>query len=708
MLDYFIHFFRTKISRIPFVLSLKYYLDKVLLISSFCMKKRFLLPLIFLVLLIGGGLFIGKYLLNASKNGLNAISLVPDDAIFIIETNEPIQNWKDISSSKPWQFLKGNQTFNEITSGADYLDSLINENSAIFGGLGSRHVLLSAHLYTPDAYDFLYIVDLENISKINGLITKTLQSIEGYRVTETSIEGQVILELYDLQTDESLYLTYVDNLLLCSYQKSIVEKAIAQQDEPKLSKDDQFLEVENVVRDDDMFRVYIQYTYFDNYLATFMTGQNEYLTALSTSMAFTGLGFDYDQDQTILEFKGLSNLDTLSDSYLHLLCRSKPSTYTFDEVVPATVASVISIGVTDFTEFYDSFMGSMKDQPDELEYLDNLTKIERFLKIDLRENFVKWIGPEITFVQTQPVGLGKENEFALFLKTTEIDDAKENLDFIGKQIKKRTPVKFKGLAYNGHEIKFLSVKGVFKLMMGDFFENIEKPYYTYLDDYVVFSNHPQTLKNLIDDYESGQVLANNESFEEFSKQLEPKSTLMIYINSAVAQTSFSNYLDSESKMDLDKNKKYFEAFPHVAFQLKSNGQNGFITHLVMDYLEQEELEDLKENIEEEKEEKQQSADKFSISLNNQKISLKEVEKTALIQIDEIVVHDLDAKLQTGNYPSGNLKFEVGIKDGKKHGNYREYSQNGDLMIKGQYRSGKQYKTWRYYNEHGDLIKRKRY
>ena len=42
--------------------------------------------------------------------------------------------------------------------------------------------------------------------------------------------------------------------------------------------------------------------------------------------------------------------------------------------------------------------------------------------------------------------------------------------------------------------------------MGDFFGKIEKPYYTIIDDYVIFSNHPQTIKNIIDDYSNEATL----------------------------------------------------------------------------------------------------------------------------------------------------------------------------------------------------------
>ena len=78
--------------------------------------------------------------------------------------------------------------------------------------------------------------------------------------------------------------------------------------------------------------------------------------------------------------------------------------------------------------------------------------IEQFLKIDVKENFVDWIADEIALLQIQSdISKGK-NDLALVLKANDADDAKSNLDFVLKQIKKKTPVKFKAVDYKGYKI----------------------------------------------------------------------------------------------------------------------------------------------------------------------------------------------------------------------------------------------------------------
>jgi hypothetical protein len=88
----------------------------------------------------------------------------------------------------------------------------------------------------------------------------------------------------------------------------------------------------------------------------------------------------------------------------------------------------------------------------------------------------------------------------------DIEKAKEGLGFIHRQIKRRTPAKFKSMEFRNHEINYLEIKGFFRLMFGKLFSKLQKPYYTTLGDYVVFSNSPKTLVGMIMDYEDGLTL----------------------------------------------------------------------------------------------------------------------------------------------------------------------------------------------------------
>ena len=48
------------------------------------------------------------------------------------------------------------------------------------------------------------------------------------------------------------------------------------------------------------------------------------------------------------------------------------------------------------------------------------------------------------------------------------------------------------------------------------------------------------------------------------------------------------------------------------------------------------------------------------------------------------------------YPEGALKSEAEVKEGKRHGRYREYHENGKLKLRGKYSNNQPKGTWKYY------------
>jgi hypothetical protein len=76
--------------------------------------------------------------------------------------------------------------------------------------------------------------------------------------------------------------------------------------------------------------------------------------------------------------------------------------------------------------------------------------------------------------------------------------------------------------------------------------------------------------------------------------------------------------------------------------------------------------------------------------------------------DEVIIGDINAKVQTEYYPDGTKKREVETRDGFKHGDYREYHPNGRIKVRGRYRNDKADGTWRYYDTNGREIDKKHF
>ena len=256
----------------------------------------------------------------------------------------------------------------------------------------------------------------------------------------------------------------------------------------------------------------------------------------------------------------------------------------------------------------------------------------------------------------------------------------------------------------------MSIKGFFKILLGDFFADLEKPYFTVVDDYVVFSNHPQTIKNVINDYHLENTLSESEDFKSFSENFEAKSNLFAYINTPVLHRNLRSMVNNKTRFNLDRNKEFITCFSQVGLQLVASGDI-YESKLSIQYQDPDELEKKIQFSGKPEQLMLASFGKMLEAPTNPALSDKEllnmVEEEELIKVEEISPEDLDAKTFKEYYDNGELKVEVPLKNGLKHGTYREYHPNGSIKLKGKYRRDKQVGLWKAYDPDGNTIERKR-
>jgi hypothetical protein len=118
---------------------------------------------IFILLTLGAVGYFSWRWFNPGDEAPAALTLVPPNAIYLFETRTPIESWKTISGSAQWRHLQKNSYFGSLTSATNSLDSLIRDNDLLFNLIGSRSVVVSAHMVGVRDYDFLFVVDLKAI-----------------------------------------------------------------------------------------------------------------------------------------------------------------------------------------------------------------------------------------------------------------------------------------------------------------------------------------------------------------------------------------------------------------------------------------------------------------------------------------------------------------------------------------------------------------
>ncbi len=659
------------------------------------MKKRFLLGILALLLLYIGYLL---YIFVLSpKTNLQSIYLIPKDAVFVIESEKPVESWEKVSESEAWQHLQKNGYFAELTENIQKVDTIFNNNHKLFEFFDGRSLFISIHMFSPKDYGIFYVLDLKRIAKLKLLKTylNTLLN-DNYTLSKRNYHDHEILEIYDRKNKETMYLAFVKNQLVASYTHTLVESSIDQYQEPVLGRDLSFIEINKKVGYEDLFRLYLQYDFLDEYYKRFSDKPNDWINRMEENFLFSGFSFDLDDNSTITA-NGFTNLDATNQNYLKALQKSGTSKRTIPKIAPKRTALYVSYGFESFSDFYENFMVVQQDNSEQFDsYKAGISKIEKFLKIDIKENFVSWIGNEIALLQIQSSITKGKNEMALVLKTNNKDDAKRNLDFVLKQIKKKTPVKFKAVNYKEHEINFLSIKGFFKILLGGRFEQFDKPYFTTIEDYVVFSNNPNTLKSIINDFIDKETLSNSKDFQDFNKEFKGESSLFVYSNIPVLYNNMYDLADGSTRIQLRKNKDFIICFPQVGFQLTPE-DDLFESRLVVNY----------QDVETVKEKAQFQEHKARPKPKTQPSKQQEITE-AVFNLKPIYPTDLNAKSFIKKHANGKPRFEVELKDGLKHGRYTEFYANGFEKITGRFKNDQQIGTWRYYDDKEELILKKRF
>ena len=221
------------------------------------MKKFFKnLLIIFITIIISIGSYIAYIHFSETKTR-TAISIVPSDAIYIIETTNLSKAWNEFNKTNIYEALLLNNNFNEVNNNLLTIDSLLKKNFATDLLLSNRPFLMSAHMTSGVDYDFLYIIDFPEISKLS-IMTNALKAFN-YTVNTRHFKGCDFFELIDNKTSSKSYLAIIDNLVVFSQKGILIEDALLQRNDNSWKNNIKFQDVSQQLSNQNLIKFYFNY-----------------------------------------------------------------------------------------------------------------------------------------------------------------------------------------------------------------------------------------------------------------------------------------------------------------------------------------------------------------------------------------------------------------------------------------------------------------
>ncbi len=723
--------------------------------------KVLLWILIPLILIVGG---VAAYLYFGDSGKRNAMSVIPEDAIYIIETSDLTEAWNTLSESKMWKHLQGSPKFADINQSALSLDSLINGNKTLNMLFSNRQMVISAHMISLTDYDFIFAVDLKKASKITFL-KNYIKDIVGYydfEMGKRNFEGKEIIELTDVKTKELLSISFIDNIMVCSYTPGLVEKSIAQADADFWTKNPDVRFVSTEIKGNKLFNFYFNFSQLEKFLRCYMADPSGLIKPLSTSLKFSAFNVTFDNEK--LQWDGYTSVNDSLPSYFKALADVSPGKWKAYEIISDKAAIYISMSFNNSGDFFEKLnkVFSSEDTTKAQDYEKIIKKVEKILKVDLQEDFFDWIGNEIGFVKLQPSSNARETDAIAIIHSSDIAQAQKSMEKITRNVRKRTLglLKFEDTEYKNYTIKYLEYGWFLKLLFGKLFSTFDKPYYIFMEDYVVLSNSPSCLMDFIDDYTVGKTLSHNKDFMDFVDNFEAKSNISAFVQMPKVYSHLYYYSKNDKRQGIRDNKDLILAFTRVGLQFTSE-DHMFKTKLYADFDEEAGFDSELENIEAAAEEiyfYEIDSGNFKIVLNAKQMAkegavrLYHADSTTIKAEGRVVKGKIDG-LWRSYYEDGQIQSTITYKDGiadgvaffyydnekqttrveltfqedKVTGVYREFYENGNrkamlnftegqpdgtaefyydsgvIKIAGRYKNGAKEGKWKHYSETGELI-----
>ncbi len=727
------------------------------------MKKFFRILLIIIlvfVLIIAGWWVYNKYIVKTPQH--DALKAIPDNSVLMVQTSDLSGAWTEISKSKVWNYLIKNPYFSEINSDIEMLDQFLADNIAADALLSDRSLVTSIHMTSGVDWDMLYVVDLMDMAMVvRPTLRTTLSYADGYALKERKYKEQTIYELHsETDSKEVIYMTMSGNLFIASFTGSLLEKSIDGLESDHWNKNIAFTEVRDNLSGNELFRFFFNFKYSQAFMKSYMTEDSEAIDMIANSLTFSA--FDMYLEDELLSFEGYTGVDSVG-SYVKALAGVRPGTMSAWKIASDETALYFSMGFEKYMKFYINLTnqyreGNAKDMED---IEDNVRKLEKYLGISIQKNFFNWIGNEIAFIKLRPAKNRRLEDVVVMIKANNISDAKEGLGLITKKIKNRSPVKFSETEYKNFTIFYLARRNLFKIFFGKLFRSLEKPYFTYIEDFVVLSNSPQVLKSMIDDYIEGRTLNNLESFKDFKNEFKGKSNLSVFIRTPQIYENLYTYSTPEDKKAIKENKEFILSFSEIGFQLVTEGdmfKTTFKAKHNPNAINIDKLEKMENEISESSFRTYIDSMKFAYNLSEEILSTDSTYRQVNPITNEVI---FEGRIENGHpqglwktyYKSGKIKNSVNYEDGLPTGEcffyydnisntkkahvvyepagsisiYKEFHENGarkaeilyedgiphgdasfffptgSIQIEGRYKKGKKHGRWKYYDENGKKL-----
>ena len=550
------------------------------------MKKGLIYLSISITLIVLAGVI---FLLNNNRQykDNNAIKGIPVDAAVIIRLSSIISVsdliLKEIDYNKE---LDKFALSSKVYSLARQLDSLDIFTESAFKLLKQKQLIASFHIQGRDKVQTLLTTTYINKSEENRIIDwiKNL-SDKDFIILPKTYDAATIFSIKKSGTSNAFYLSAFQGVLLGSYSSLLVESAIRQlQTETSLLSNSAFSKVFKTSGENNPANLYVNFAAMPRFLSSIFKDSKKIPSLFRTNNAlWAELDIDIKSKEVMMNGFIAGESSSLINE---LFTGMKPQKPEIPKVLPSNTRIYMSYCMESTEEFHKRFHSYLKKTGREIKYQSVINRIKKDKKVDIDKEIFSFIEGEMAIVYTD-LNPSNPDENLFFIAETKgksfsLDKMKQLLESLNGysaqtiehyNVDKDTsfPI-YKGLPNN-----------LLEHVIGSFFPVIPQKYFSFYNNYIIFSNNINSLHDFLYANVLKKTLSNKKHFNNFKESFSVRENLFIYSEIPVLASYLKNIIKDKYINFSPEQYKELSKFYAGGIQIAATG-NLLYSNIYANYL----------------------------------------------------------------------------------------------------------------------------
>ncbi|MBE0655647.1 MAG: hypothetical protein IH594_17740, partial [Bacteroidales bacterium] len=473
---------------------------------------------------------------------------IPGDFVICLESN----NFKRLGSaihrkSSIWTEFQVYNNIAELDEHLRKIDSLTGlypDLNRLFEG----DVFISVHLL-EGSYSALFALGSPENSATDQIL-KLLSNEAG--IEKEKYENATCYHLdFGQSFPSSLSFAETRGVFLLSPNKELLKKSIRHLNGGEdIFKTQEYGRLKATSGSDVEAHIFVNFSLLEDFAGKLLLSEG--LPHFSALGAAAALDMEIKPDQLVLN--GFSSMTDTVFQQFSALSDQKPVEQKLFSVIPGSAFYLEWIGLSDPVTFSTALESLYPDEGENLR--------------EFRQGFYSFFNGQVAEIRLKEGDAGKIRDMIIVsVKSSGIaeDFLKENLVLtsgLEELASEKIPTGENAFIY-AHKI---AVKGLVKLLFGNFFAELEPEWFCFFDNFLILGNSPADLKEFLYQNSLGKTLENDTYFQNLKENFSSRSNYFVYVDPSRAYPDILKLLQPEAGKIMKESPESWRKLNAAGFQ----------------------------------------------------------------------------------------------------------------------------------------------